>query len=117
MFAGCAGVSFPQPFQGKPYTYFSKGDQFGRDHLMNRSMVGSKRIGVNGFTTNEVLTLLGQPQEIRVQVRDVAEDWYFVYYKNYKPYVPSLKKNVEFQEGQFVVRFVDKHAKDTVFLS
>ena len=127
---GCIGVDFPQPFQHKPYTYIAGGDQLGRDTIQNRSLVATHAFPVKGLHPNEVLTILGQPQQIQVTERNVAEDWYFIYYKDYVAYVPktlykardytaayspkSVQKVIEKREGTFLVRFYHDKVIDVV---
>lgn len=85
----------------------SGGQQFGRDQLANRSFVASNIIALNGKESREVLTLLGQPQQIRVTERNVSEEWYFIYYKRYKT-APKT------DEGSFLVQFYNDKVIDVV---
>lgn len=128
--AGCTGIDVPQPFQSKPYTYISGGDQLGRDTIQNRSLVANHLFPVKGLEENEVLTILGQPQQIQITERNVAEDWYYIYYKDYVAYVPkalykakeraaaysskSVQKVMERKEGTFLVRFYHDKVIDVV---
>ena len=128
--SGCIGFDMPQPFQHKPYTYIVGGDQLGRDTIENRSLVARHIFPVKGLPQNDVLTILGQPQQIQITERDVAEDWYFIYYKDYQAYVPnqlyrardyaasyspkSVKKIIERREGTFLVRFYHDQVIDVV---
>ncbi len=113
--SGCTGLDLPQPFQTKPYTYISGGDQLGRDTLENRVLVAGKKFPIKNRDTNEVLSILGQPQNIQIVEREVAEDWYYVYYKNYVAYVPKKIANLrDRQEGTFIVRFYHDRVIDVV---
>ena len=114
--SGCVGFNIPQPIQSKPYTLFSKGDQFGRDQLANRLMVANGKALVKGVSGNDLLSLLGQPQQIQVLERNISEDWYFVYYKKYIPYNPVNKMNFPDEEGEFVVRIYRDKVIDLVKL-
>ncbi len=109
-FAGCTGYGIPSLSQTKPYSYFSGGDQFGRDQLANRWLVAEKKIPIKGKDTNEITTLLGQPQQVQILEHKISEDWYFLYYKDYKtrPKTP---------EGSFIVRFYQDQVIDVVKLS
>lgn len=102
--SGCIGWGVWQPLSDKPYTYISKGSQFGRDQIANRSLVARAKVVLKGRDANEVLTLLGQPQQIQVLERGISEDWYFTYYKYYVAYNPTNKVGVPDSEGEFVVR-------------
>lgn len=129
-FNGCVGIDFPQPFQHKPYTYVVGGDQLGRDTIQNRSLVATHAFPVKGLHQNEVLSILGQPQQIKVVEREIAEDWYFIYYKDYVVYVPKtlykvrdktvpytpkgVQKVIEKREGTFLVRFYHDKVIDVV---
>ncbi len=108
-FTGCTGFGIPAVGQMKPFAYL-RGDQFGRDQLANRWLVGRKLIPLKGRDANEVTTLLGQPQEVQVTEHNVSEDWYFVYYKAYKSWPNS-------EQGSFLVRFYQKQVIDVVSLS
>ena len=105
-FSGCIGVNLIQPTQMKPWTLL-KGDQLGRDQLANRMLVADFKVPLKGLDTHQVLTVLGQPQEINVIQRDVSEDWYFVYYRRYKT-------QPETPEGRFAVRFYHDKVIDVV---
>ena len=107
LFTGCIGIGLPQPLQGKPYTMLRGGDQIGRDQLANRLLVAQKLFPLGGMNGNEVLSILGQPQEIRTTTRNVSEDWYFAYYKNYK----TMPKT---DQGLFLVRFYQDKVIDVV---
>ena len=105
---GCVGIGIPQPFSSKPYTLLSGGDQLGRDQLANRWLVAespAKKL-IEGKHSNEVLTILGQPQKVDVVERNTSEDWYYVYYKNYKTRPVTDK-------GLFIVRLYDNHVLDS----
>lgn len=106
-FTGCIGFGIPNPAQSKPFTLFKGGDQLGRDQLANRWLVSQSKVLIQGKGQNEVLTFLGQPQQIQVREHKISEDWYFVYYKRYKtaPETP---------EGTFVVRFYQDEVIDVV---
>ncbi len=113
--AGCTGWNFPQPLQHKPYTYLMGGAQLGRDQLENRSLAANSKFPMKGRDANEVLTILGQPQNVEVVERDTAENWYFVYYKNYVSYVSeNIKQKYDRNEGTFVVRFYHDRVIDVV---
>ena len=109
-FAGCTGFGLPGVSQMKPFSYINHGDQFGRDQLANRWLVGKKLVPLKGRDANEVTTLLGQPQEVQITKHNVSEDWYFVYYKAYK-----TRPNSE--QGSFLVRFYQKQVIDVISLS
>lgn len=114
---GCTGWNIPQPFQHKPWTYL-KGDQFGRDQIANRTLVANtKKLILNGKTSNEVLTILGQPQQIQVIESNVSQDWYFIYYKKYAAYVEKVPYPGKYTEGEFVVRFNNDKVTDVVTLT
>ena len=117
LMTGCIGFNVPQPLQSKPYTLFSKGDQLGRDQLANRNLVAKSKVILKGRGSNDVLTLLGQPQQIQIRERGVSEDWYFVYYKWYVPYNPSNKVDFPDQEGEFIVRIYRDKVLDVVKVS
>lgn len=101
---GCIGWNIPQPFSHKPYTLL-KGEQLGRDQLANRLLVADLKAPIRGFDKNQILSLLGQPQNIQVLERDLSEDWHFVYYRRYKTF-PSTPK------GRFVIRFYRGKVRD-----
>ena len=106
---GCAGISMPQPFEHQPYTILKGGDQFGRDQLANRMLVSNAHALLKGMGPNDVLSFLGQPQNVKVTERNVSESWYYVYYKKYKlaPHTP---------EGAFLVQFYEDKVIDVVSL-
>lgn len=110
LFSGCIGYNPPHLAQMRPFTLIDGGDQLGRDQLANRAMVADLKVPIKGKGPNEVLTFLGQPQEIQVRERKVSEDWYFVYYKRYKTW-PNTK------EGSFLVRFYKDEVVDVVKVS
>lgn len=112
---GCVGFDLPQPLQSKPYTYVKGGDQLGRDTLENRVLVASRLFPLQGRDSNEVLTILGQPQQIQVVERNISEDWYFIYYKNHVAYVPKqVRKIYDQKPGSFLVRFYHDKVIDVV---
>lgn len=98
LFCGCIGIGMPQPLQRKPYTLLRGGDQIGRDQLANRTLVADLKVPIKGLNSNEVLSILGQPQQIKVTEKNVSEDWYFSYYKRYKTFPKT-------PQGSFLVRF------------
>jgi hypothetical protein len=104
---GCIGWNVPNPFQAKPYAYLRGGEQFGRDQLANRFLVGEKIIPIKGKDSRDILSLLGQPQEIQVIERNISEDWLYVYYKKYKTWPRT-------DEGTFVVRIYNEEVLDVV---
>jgi hypothetical protein len=106
-FSGCIGWNPDQLFDGKPYTYIRGGDQFGRDQLANRWLVGEGKLPIQGRDANEVITLLGQPQNIQVRQHRVSEDWFFTYYKAYKT---RPKTDL----GSFLVRMYHSEVVDVV---
>ena len=113
---GCVGFNVPQPFSRKPYTYFKGGDQLGRDQLANRALVATtKKLVLKDHSPNDVLSLLGQPQNVQVMERGISEDWHFTYYKRYLPYNP-LNKVPPFgdEKGEFIVRFYHDKVVDVV---
>ena len=105
VFSGCTGWDLPSPAQMWPYTMVSGGAQAGRDQLANRSLVASNIVSVKNKNKNEILTLLGQPQKVKIISRNVSEDWYFIYYKRYKT-APST------EEGSFFIRFYNDKVID-----
>ena len=107
MTAGCIGWNVPNPFQSKPYTYVRGGEQFGRDQLANRYLVGEKLIPIKGKDSRDVLSLLGQPQEVQIVERNVSEDWLYVYYKRYKTWPKT-------DEGTFIVRIYNEQVLDVI---
>jgi len=104
---GCIGLSPPHFLQMKPYTLFRGGDQLGRDQIANRYLVSMKLFPVKGLYQNEILTILGEPQERDIQKPGVSEDWYFVYYKRYKTWPHTPK-------GSFLIRFYQGKAIDVI---
>jgi len=104
---GCVGIGLPHIFQHKPYTLLTRGEKFGRDHLANRYLVASKLIAIEGWEANEVLNILGEPQEIDIQQRNISEDWYFVYYKKYKTWPKT-------NQGVMLVRFYHDEVIDVI---
>ncbi len=94
----------------KPYTYLKGGDQIGRDQLANRWLIANKSYPIKGKDKNEIITLLGQPQQVQVVEHRISEDWYFLYYKNYKT-------KPETDEGSFLVRFYNDKVIDVVNLA
>ncbi len=119
--SGCTGWNLWDFTQHKPYTYL-KGDQFGRDQLANRTLVAyTKKITLTGKDSNEVLTLLGQPQNIHTIQRGFSEDWYFVYYKTHVAYNPVDKLPVPYpgknSQGEYVVRFENDKVVDVISLN
>ncbi len=116
LIAGCTGWNIPQPIQSKPWTYL-KGEQFGRDQIANRTLIAyTKKLTIKGRDTNEVITLLGQPQQIQVIERNVSQDWYFIYYKTYAAYVEKAPYPGKDAQGEFVVRFTNDKVTDVVTL-
>ena len=80
-------------------------------------MAYTKKLVLHGKNTNEVLTLLGQPQQIQVIERNVSQDWYFIYYKLYAAYMEKLPYPGKYTEGYFVVRFNNDKVTDVVNLN
>lgn len=93
----------------KPYTLLKSGDQLGRDQLANRWLIAQKTISIKGKDKNEITTLLGQPQQVQIVEHRISEDWYFIYYKQYKT-MP------ETEEGSFLIRFYNDKVLDVVNL-
>lgn len=117
LLAGCVGYDIPQPLSAKPYTYIKGGDQLGRDTLQNRALVAKLKFPLKGREGNEVLSILGQPQEVHVVERNVAEDWYFIYYKDYAAYFPKIPKVLDADnKGSFLVRLYHDKVIDVVNL-
>jgi hypothetical protein len=106
-FTGCTGWNPGEIMSGKPYTYIRGGDQFGRDQLANRWLVGENKLDLKGRDANEVITYLGQPQEILVRQHKIAEDWFFIYYKAYKT-------RPETEQSSFIVRMYHDQVIDVV---
>ena len=104
---GCTGFNVPQPTEMRPYTLFYGGDQLGRDQLANRYLVAQRIVPIKGKNANEILSLLGQPQDIKTEERDVSEDWYYIYYKQYKTRPHT-------DRGLFLVRFYQNEVIDVL---
>lgn len=105
---GCTGITFPPHiFKGRPYTLLAHDGEIGRDQLMNRLLVAKDKVKITGLEPNQVLSVLGQPQEIQVVEREVSEDWVYVYYKKYTPKAYS-------DEGLFMVRMYHDRVIDVV---
>ena len=112
---GCVGFDLPQPLQNKPYTYLKGGDQLGRDTLENRVLVANHLFPLKDRDSNEVLTILGQPQQVNIVERNVSEDWYFVYYKKHVAYVTDAIEKISHPEsGTFLVRIYHDRVIDVV---
>lgn len=107
LLTGCIGWNPAEVLDGKPFSYVRGGDQFGRDQLANRWLVAEKKISIKGRESNDVITLLGQPQEIRTRQHKISEDWFFVYYKAYKTRPRT-------EQGSFVVRMYHDQVMDVV---
>lgn len=75
---------------------------------MNRLIVATKAYPMRGKFSNEVLSLLGQPQQIQVIENGISEDWLYVYYK------AQLKERVDAEQGNFLVRFYHNKVIDIV---
>ncbi len=117
--SGCIGYDAWTPLQEKPYTYLKGGDQLGRDTLQNRSLVAARLFPVKGMDSHDLLTILGQPQSIKIVEREVAEDWFFIYYKNHVAYTPRFipptkQKLSDNKEGSFLVRIYNGKVLDVV---
>lgn len=110
LLGGCVGYNPPHVLQMKPYTIIKGGDQIGRDQLANRWLIAQQKLIIKGKDKNEVLTWLGQPQQIEIIQHQVSEDWYYIYYTNYK--IKPLEG-----EGTFLVRFYNDKVIDTVKLN
>lgn len=110
LFNGCVGYNPPHFLQMKPYTLLKGGDQLGRDQLANRWLVAQKLVPMKDKDSREVITLLGQPQQVEVVQHQVSEDWYFIYYKNYKTKPLT-------DEGSFLVRFYNDKVIDVIKLN
>ncbi len=82
----------------------------GRDQIANRWLVAEKAYPIKGKEKNDITTLLGEPSGIKVLEHRVSEDWYFLYYKQYKI-------NPNSPQGSFVVRFYHEKVIDVVKLS
>ena len=106
-FAGCIGFNPDEIFDKKPYTYVSGGAQIGRDQLANRWLVAQKKLPMKGKNQNEVLTYLGQPQNVQIVEHHISEDWLYIYYKRYKT-APETPK------GSFLIRFYNDEVIDIV---
>lgn len=107
LFTGCIGYTGPNLLKMKPYTFFRGGDRFGRDQLANRFLVAEHLFPIKGLNQNEILSLLGQPQEIRVVQKGNSEDWHYLYYKRYKLWPRT-------DEGLLLVRFYNQRVVDSV---
>ena len=81
--------------------------EIGRDQLMNRLLVAKNALQITGLEPNQVLSILGQPQDIQVVDRNISEDWIYVYYKKYTPREYS-------NESQFMVRLYRDHVIDVI---
>jgi len=81
---GCIGFHLPEFMKMPPLNLLRGGGQLGRDQLANRFLIAQYSRPIKGLESNQILSYLGQPQEIEVREKDVSEDWYFIYYKKYK---------------------------------
>ena len=110
VFIGCAGFDFPPSiFEFKPFSLL-EGAQIGRDKVANRNLVAEHRIKIDGRSSNEVLTMLGQPQMIEIRDKRISQDWYFSYY-------PRLAKAPNTDQQTFVVRMYHNKVIDVVNLN
>ncbi|MSR76708.1 MAG: hypothetical protein EXS63_00560 [Candidatus Omnitrophica bacterium] len=106
---GCVGYDVPpRIFHWKPFRLLRSSEQVGRDQVTNRLFVAVKAYPLRGRFSNEVLSFLGQPQEIKILERGVSEDWLYIYYK------PHLKERIDSEEGSFLVRFYNDKVIDVV---
>ena len=105
---GCVGYNFPPNiFAGKPYTLLRGSEQIGRDQLTNRLLIGKNAFSIRGKLSNDVLSLLGQPQEIHVVQTGVSEDWLYIYLK-------GISKRASGEKAAFLVRFYQDKVIDVV---
>jgi len=105
LLTGCVGYNFPPNiWENKPFTLINTGDQLGRDQMANRFLVAQHLIPMSGRNSNEVLTILGQPQEIQIIERDISEDWYYIYHRP-----KSIKQPFSTGKDAFLVRFYHDH--------
>jgi len=104
---GCVGYGLPHLMKIPPLNLARGGDQLGRDVLANRLLVANKLAPIKNMHKNEVLNLLGEPQQIEITTSDVSEDWHYIYYKRYKTW-PTTDK------GLFLVRFYHEKVIDVV---
>lgn len=108
LLSGCVGYEFPPNiFARKPFTLLGGSEQVGRDQLANRLLVSKKLFPLEGKYSNEVLTYLGQPQQIDVIQTGISEDWLFVYYK-------GLQNRIDSKQDSFLVRFYQDKVIDVV---
>ena len=109
LFTGCVGYDFPpRVFNWKPFRLIRTSEQIGRDQITNRFIVATKAYPMHGKFSNEVLSFLGQPQQIQVIENGISEDWLYIYYK------PSLQERVDEKQGNFLVRFYHDKVIDIV---
>ena len=109
LLSGCVGYDFPpRIFNWKPFRLIRTSEQIGRDQLANRLIVATKAYPMRGKFTNEVLSFLGQPQQIQIIESGISEDWLYTYYK------PQLKERVDADQGNFLVRFYHDKVIDIV---
>ena len=106
-FPGCIGFDPPNPLDGFPISFIKGQEQVGGDQITNRFIVAKKMFPLKNKDSNEILSFLGQPQQIKIIEKGISEDWVYVYYKNVKDIVHS-------GEGAFMVRFYRDKVIDVV---
>ncbi len=107
--SGCIGIDIPpRVFAWKPFSLLRGSEQVGRDQIANRFLVAKKVLRLDGFYSNEVLTLIGQPQKIRTIETGISEDWLYNYFKI------NPKDRMDASEGTFCVRVYKDKVLDVV---
>ena len=104
----CIGYDIPPHLlKEKPYTLLKGSEQIGRDQLMNRFLVVKGILLLKDAESNQILSILGQPQDIETYKQEGAEDWLYVYYKSYTGKTKG-------EPGKFMVRFYQGKVIDVV---
>ena len=107
--SGCVGFDFPPRFfANKPFTLFRGSEQIGRDQITNRFLIAKKVVRIEGFYSNEVLSIIGQPQKIRTLESGISEDWIYRYFK------VNPKDRMDAEQGSFCVRMYKDKVLDVV---
>lgn len=109
LWTGCVGYDIPpRVFSWKPFTLLRGSEQVARDQITNRYLVAKETLSLKGLYSNEVLTLIGQPQQIRPYVKNFSEDWLYTYFKIHP------KDRLDADQGQFLVRIYEGKVIDVV---
>lgn len=83
-------------------------EQIGRDQITNRYLAAKRVLPLKDLASNEVLSLLGQPQQIMVREPNISEDWLYVYY-NLQP-----KERLDSTQSSFIVQIYHDKVMDVV---